>query len=409
MLNYKKKYFSFLQLIKKKKYQNCELSYFDFFQKILRISENKKSSFFYLLKNLVLIILSFFTIIKIFFKHSITSANYFIIKKNNNSYIDPRSKYYLKKKKFDSSINFVKSETFNESIKIYFLYPNVIFIFSFKYFIENIFFNKKKLMFQEIHKRNKYFYYIIKKIFQLLRIKQIHMIDDYRIMPLIVRICNELKINCIGYSHGRISKYGISHIFFKFDKYYVWSKYLKKKLLSLNSKYKSKDIVVNYKIKYNKKIYSQLVFKKNRISINLLFVLDKELNEKTVIKIIQKIYKEKNINLIIKLRPNENPLGEIINYCKKYKIKYFYQENIYEIILKEKINFLMSTSSTMLLEASLMKIYPLMLVTKNEYSSEMIDDKVVFPIYHLNNFYSQIKKIKNNSSKFNEIYKNAWN
>jgi hypothetical protein len=63
----------------------------------------------------------------------------------------------------------------------------------------------------------------------------------------------------------------------------------------------------------------------------------------------------------------------------------------------------------MLLEASLMKIYPLMLVTKNEYSSEMIDDKVVFPIYHLNNFYSQIIKIKNNSSKFNEIYKNAWN
>jgi hypothetical protein len=409
MLNYKKKYFSFLQLIKKKKYQNCELSYFDFFQKILKTSENKKNSFFYLLKNLVLIILSVLTIIKIFFKQSITGANYFIIKKNNNSYIDPRSEYYLKKKKLNSHLNFVKSETFTESIKIYFFYPNIIFIFSFKYFIKNIFFNKKNLTFQEIHTQNKYFYFVIKKIFSLLKIKQIHMIDDYRIMPLIVKICNELKINCIGYSHGRISKYSISHIFFKFDKYYVWSKYLKKKLLDLNSKYKSKDIVVNYKIKYNKKLYTQLILKKNSVPINLLFVLDKELNEITVIKIIKNIHKEKNINLLIKLRPNENPLGEIINFCKKYKIKYFYQENIYEIILKEKINFLMSTSSTMLLEASLMKIFPLMLVTKNEYSSEMIDDKVVFPIYHLNNFYSQIKKIKNNSFKFNEIYKNAWN
>jgi hypothetical protein len=229
MFNYKKSYFRFLQLIKKKKYQNCELSYFDFFQKILKISENKKNSFFYILKNLVLIILSFLTIIKIFFKQSITSANYFIIKKNNNSYIDPRSEYYLKKRKLNSHLNFVKSETFTESIKIYFFYPNIIFIFSFKYFIKNIFFNKKNLTFQEIHIQNKYFYFVIKKIFLLLKIKQIHMIDDYRIMPLIVKICNELKINCIGYSHGRISKYSISHIFFKFDKYYVWSKYLKKK------------------------------------------------------------------------------------------------------------------------------------------------------------------------------------
>ena len=235
------------------------------------------------------------------------------------------------------------------------------------------------------------------------------MIDDYRIMPLIIKICNELKVNCTGYSHGRISKYGISHNFFKFDKYYVWSNYLKKKLLDLNAKYKPKDIIVNYNIKYNKQIYTKLILKKNSFSINLLFVLDKELNERAVIKIIKNIHKEKKINLIIKLRPNENPLIGVINFCKKYKIKFFYQENIYEIIINEKINFLMSTSSTMLLEASLMKIYPLMLVTKNEYSMEMAEDKVVYPIYHLNNFYSQITEIKNNFSKFNQVYRNAWN
>ena len=48
-------------------------------------------------------------------------------------------------------------------------------------------------------------------------------------------------------------------------------------------------------------------------------------------------------------------------------------------------------------------------VTKNEYSMEMAEDKVVYPIYHLNNFYSQITEIKNNFSKFNQVYRNAWN
>lgn len=408
MINYKKKYLIFENIIKEKKYKNCEISYFDFFQKIIGSYNYKKKSILFLIKNTILFMLSCITIVKNSFKKK-NNANYFIIRKSDNGFIDPRSQHYIKKKKLNKSINFVKSENFLESISVFFSYPNIIFLNNIKYLIDSLFFNlKKKITFENIHKINLIYFFILKKIFMFLKVNKIHMIDDYRVMPIILKICDELKIKSIGYSHGRISKYSISHNFFCFNKFYTWSSYFKKKILKLNAQYDHKNIIVNLRIKYNKNFYS-LPFRSNyKTQINLLFVVDKELNEYKINNIIKKIKFEKKINLIVKLRPNDYPLTTTINLCKSNKIKYFYKDNIYEIILKEKINFLMATSSTMLLEASLMKIFPLMLITKNEYSEEMIKDKVVYPVYDLKHLYSQLNKINKNKSRFKMIYKNAW-
>ena len=78
------------------------------------------------------------------------------------------------------------------------------------------------------------------------------MIDDYRLMPLFLPILNKLKINSIGYMHGRISKdlnYQKNLQLFKFNKYYVWNKYFKKKALQINKKYQNKEIFIKNPLK----------------------------------------------------------------------------------------------------------------------------------------------------------------
>ena len=118
--------------LKKKYDENYVISYYDFYEKILNNFEYKKNSIFFFLKNFFLILLSLISIVKIYLLKNIISANYFIINNRNGDYIDKRCKSYLYKKKISSSVNFVRSENFLESIIVYIKFKNIIFINSFK-------------------------------------------------------------------------------------------------------------------------------------------------------------------------------------------------------------------------------------------------------------------------------------
>ena len=63
----------------------------------------------------------------------------------------------------------------------------------------------------------------------------------------------------------------------------------------------------------------------------------------------------------------------------------------------------------MLIEASLMGIYPLMLVNKKiDLSNEFILDKAVIPIVNLYNLNKKILKLINNKSILKNIQRRVW-
>jgi hypothetical protein len=396
--------------LKKKYDNNFIISYYDFYEKILNNFEYKKSSIFFLFKNLFLALLSLISLIRIILFKNISSANYFIINNTSSDYIDSRSKYYLSKKKIFRSINLVRSENFFESIVVYLKFNNIIFINSFKYIIGFfIGINKLNNSFLKIHKNNYLFYLLIKKIFLFLKIKKFYSIDDYRIMPIFLKIADELNINSIGYMHGRISKHNISHRYFSFKKIYVVSNFFKEQLLELNPQYHKNNIIINRNIKYKKKFLKNIKNNKNYKIFNILFIIDKNIGcEKKIIKYFDQILACKGINLFIKFRPNDNPNLSLINYCMSKNIIFFHRENVYEIFIKNNINYLISSSSTLLLESSLFKIFPLMLITEDDYANDFLSKKVVFPIHSFKNFLKKIKNLSQKSKELNQIYKTVW-
>lgn len=396
--------------VKKKYDYNYIISYYDFYEKILDNFEHKNNSIFFFLKNLFLVLLSLISLVNIFLFKNTYTVNYFIVNHNNGDYIDKRSKFYLSKKKLSRNINLVRSENFFESIIVYFKFNNIIFINSFKYIIGFfIGINKLNSSFLKIHKQNYLFYLLVRKIFFFLKIKKFYLIDDYRIMPIFLKVADELNINTIGFMHGRISKHNISHRYFSFKKIYVVSNFFKQQLLELNHQYHHKDIIINRNIKYKKKFLKNIKNNKNYKIFNILFIIDKNIGfEKKIIQYFDQILACKGINLFIKFRPNDNPNLNLINYCRSKNIIFFHRENIYEIFIKNNINYLISSSSTLLLESSLFRIFPLMLITADDYANDFLSKKVVFPIHSFKNFLKKIKTLSQKSKELNQIYKTVW-
>jgi hypothetical protein len=228
-------------------------------------------------------------------------------------------------------------------------------------------------------------------------------------MPIFLKITNELNINSIGFMHGRISSYNISHKYFSFKKIYVLSNFFKTQLLELNPRYSSKNIVINRNIKYDKVFFKRIKKNKNYKIFNILFILDKNIaSEEKTIQYFEQIIVSKKINLFIKFRPNDTPNANLVSYCQSKNIVFFHRENVYEIFVKKNINYLISSSSTLLLEASLFRIFPLMLITKDDYAKDLLSKKVVFPIYSFKNFSKIIKNISKKDKNLNQIYKTVW-
>ena len=76
--------------------------------------------------------------------------------------------------------------------------------------------------------------------------------------------------------------------------------------------------------------------------------------------------------------------------------------------IDRNINYLISSSSTLLLEASLFRIFPLMLITKDDYSNNFLSKKIVFPIYSFKNFPKRILNLGSKVKQLNKIRRIVW-
>ncbi len=390
----------------RKKYflgQNYDISSFELFELILTKKINKpRFNFFEFLINLISLILSTITILKCKL-FNLNKINYYIVFKNDLS--DPRSNNINSIFKSDKNINIIKTSGLGLSLLAYFKIKNVILHESIVYFSRFFFTEKKftlKEKFKNIHRCKKRQNLIYFKIFKFLKIRKLLMIDDYREIQNFINICKKLNIETIGYMHSRFSKYRVSLRYDCFDKFIVWTKFFKKKLIEINPKYKNKILINNFR--NFKRISSNQVSGQTTV----LFFSDTMMDYKSVINYLNQL-KRKNIKVLVRLKSNQNENKYFLSYLKENNFINANEANIEAIVKKYKPKFFMATNSNVLLEATLYNCFPIILKTKNDYSFDLIKDNVAICYSGKNNFHKFLKNLENKKNLLNDIYNKIWN
>jgi hypothetical protein len=365
-------------------------------------------SFVFFLKNIFLVFLSFFNLI---FFRKFDKAIYFIAVNNyKKNLIDSRSKAYVKESDLINSLNFIRCNNFLTCLKIFFIYPNVIFIQSFYYFYYYLCLLKNNKNYKLLSINSERFQQkIIFLFFKRYRINNFVSIDDYRIVYNFLYVCKKLKVNSVGYMHGRFSRFQNTLKYFQFDRYYVWSNFFKKSLINFFPKYKNKEVVVE---KFSK-VYSFPFFRpqlKNN-KYNVLFILEKNIDYDLIKKYLLSLSKKKVV-IFIKPRINEAISSAIKDLLSIKNIKLIKSSNSFLNTLKNNnIIAVIGSNSTALLECSYFNIYPIMIKSGNNYSRDFISNKLVFYFPKHKNFGDHfIKFIQSfkNKKRLNNIRKKIW-
>ena len=379
-----------------------DLSSYELFELVL--NKNIKKGRLYFLEfpmNLILALLSLYSIIKAKIKN-IQKVNYFIA--YNDQIYDPRTDSYLSKIEHRNFLNIIRTNNFKVSIKAFIKYENVFFHQSIVYFsrfflIEKVFSLKEKFL--HIHRCNIRKQKIYSFFFKFLKIKKLIMIDDYREIQSFLMVCQKLNISSVGIMHARFSKFRVSLKYSYFDKYIVWTQYFKKKLIEINPKYKNKIIINNFR--NFKRI------KKTRLSheLRILFFSDHMMDYESVINYLNQL-KNKKIKIFIKLKNNQNENKNFLKYINDNNFVNINVKSVSDAVKKYNPDFFIATNSNVLLEATLYDCFPILLKTKNDYSFDLIKDKVVFQYSDKKDFYSFLKKLKTKKYLLNNIYNKLW-
>ena len=349
--------------------------------------------------NLIILFLSLINIWKCR-KLNIKKANYFIIK-DTKDLIDPRSIRLtnLKKRNLSNSLNFVRSVSFRLSFKSLFNLKNIVVLNS----IHDAILQKNKILKKKPIETKREYARNITLIIKFSKINEFKMIDDYRLMPLFLPILNKLKIYSIGYMHGRISKdlnYQKNLQLFKFNKYYVWNKYFKKKALQINKKYQNKEIFIKNPLKK----YTI----KNVVKIDgLCLIAEDNIKLETYTKIIAQLKRQKRFKIYFKFRPNNKLDRDLLNFLKKNNIQYFYKENTYKLFSQYNIKILFAFNSSLLIECSYYNVIPIMIYYNKSTLREYVKDRIVFgcKINNIKKVFDEFAQIK---KKFKSIRENNW-
>ena len=355
-----------------------------------------------IIKNFLNLIILFLSLVNIWKckKLNIKKANYFIIK-DTEDLIDPRSirLINLKKKKLSKTLNFVRSVSFRLSFKSLYNLKNIVVIDA----LYDLILLKNKILKKKTIESKKEYTRIMTQIMKSSKINEFKMIDDYRLMELFLPILNKLKIYSIGYMHGRISKnlnYQKNLQLFKFNKYYVWNNYFKKKILQINKKYQNKEIIIKNPLKK----YST----KNLVKIDGLCLVDEDnIKIETYTKIIAELKKQKRFRIYFKFRPNNKLNQDLLDLLKKNNIQYFYKENTYKLFSQYNIKILFAFNSSLLIECSYYNVIPIMIYSNKLTLKEYVKDEIVFGC-KINNIRKNCDEFTKIKKKFKIIRENSW-
>ena len=115
----------------------------------------------------------------------------------------------------------------------------------------------------------------------------------------------------------------------------------------------------------------------------------------------------KNINLMIKLKPQNGGDIEWENFSKEKQIKIFYKEYLDEINMKYNIDYFICTISTALLEAPSYSAMPIKIKTNNDFADDLVKEKLVLLVKNNKDLLKVLKK-KPNKSKIDKMFKKVW-
>ena len=300
---------------------------------------------------LFLIFLSFINILMCKIK-KIRLANYFILDFKNAN-IDKRSLLFFEVKDLKKTLNLIRINNidlrlFLKVIKV----PNF-----FCYTLINNFFHK--------YVNKNFFFQTLIKIFNFLEIKKLLLIDDKREMKLLSKLIQKNKLDSLIYMHGRFSHKDkiISNTIF--SKYLVWSEFFKKQLLISNKEYNKKNVIVVGNPNLQSKNFK---IKKMRFKIKNCLILDEDFIEmKDIKKYFNNISKLKNINFFFKKKITREIPAELKKFFLNKRFQILENSENFNIVLKKyKIDSVLASTSTGLLEASYYHLIPIKIYSKNK-------------------------------------------
>ena len=123
-----------------------------------------------------------------------------------------------------------------------------------------------------------------------------------------------------------------------------------------------------------------------------MFIQEDKVPNKLFFFAAKQILKNKNYKINYKFRQNKKIDKEIYLFCKNNGIKFYHKISFENLIAMKKIDAIIGTNSTALLNASYFNIFPI--CYKSRYSlKEFFDEEIVFQLNLNNKILPQIKYI----------------
>lgn len=280
-------------------------------------------------------------------------AHYFIITRDENL-IDKRTLYFFKKNKINNSLNLIRTSEFNFKIFLKIIKIQNFFCYS---IIKNLI--SKKF-------GNIYFLKIIALIFKFINIKYLYTIDDRREIEILSNLSRKNKLKVLIYMHGKFSYKSkkLSKLFF--NKYLVWSNFFKKQLLLMNKNYKKENIIVVGNPILKGKFFNRK--SKKYIKIKRCLILDEDYISFYEIKhFLENISKYKNVQFYYKKKVTRELSRKFESFCSYNNFRIIScNDRMEKIIKKFKINSIVASTSTGLLEAPYYNTVPIKFISKDD-------------------------------------------
>lgn len=363
------------------------------------------------LVNLLFLFRSIITFIKlILIKKSI--AHYQICINNSTEfYYDKRSKYIIDELPQNKIYNILVVNDLTYGLKTFFKYKNPIYYLQIKYFLS--FFIKKKNKQKTFENISRGLKNIISKksielysrlicetelivrffafFFRVIKTKKIYMIDDTRYCNEILEASKNLNITTYAYQQGRINQYHVGIGENCFDNFILWNKYSLKKLIHLNKNYSKKKLfIIGYplikkKININEKSH-------NHQKKNLLIVAETSVDYKNLYGYFNKIFKTNNFNVFLREKKGQVISKSLYKYKNYKKFKIDDNSDLFISLKKNKIDLVVGTLSTILLESWIIGVPSIVIKINFDYGSHLYEDGLVDLVENVNDVNRVIKK-----------------
>lgn len=340
----------------------------------------KRKSFLLYCSYLFLAFLSIFYILKLKILKKRT-AHYLIDINNSSEFYDFRSKEILSILSPKNSVNFMHINNTKYSLTTWHKKTNTIYFEAIYYVLKpllkkqrfkyiktsNNFANEILEMHQNYYNDSYYIHLLCKKIFKFLGIKQLICLDDSRYINELNLSAKELNIETIAYMHGRFNEFHLALFEYPFDKYFVWNKYFKEKILNTSSKYKEENIFIVGHTRLKEKLS-----KTNREK-KILWLGESNIDYIEIMPFIKEIL-SKNIQIIFRGKPGENNI--LKEFIDENNIEFDKSNSFFDSLENNNIGLVIGTHSTALLEGWLLDVPSIALFSSYDYGSHIWEDNI---------------------------------